>query len=229
MSLNFQIYEKIMQVLEIVLNPGESVMAEPGAMVFMQDGIRMQTKAGGIRGGIRRLLTGERFFLATFSNPTDVPLSVAFAAPYPGTIMPFELNGESIICQRGAFLCSEMGVEVRVAFAKKISAGLFGKEGFVLQKISGTGTVFIHAGGVVVERVLDEGEALKVDPSCIVAFSEGVEYGISSAGGLKNVLFGGEGLFLATLKGPGTVYLQSLPFNRLVEEVLSKAQLPDKE
>ena len=227
--MEYTIQGEIMQVLEIVLQPEEAIKAEPGAMVFMQDGIRMQTKGGDIAGGIRRFLTGEKFFLTTFSNPTDVPLSVAFAAPYPGTIIPFELNGESIICQRGAFLCSEMGIEVKVAFTKKISAGLFGKEGFVLQKISGTGTVFIHAGGVVVERVLEEGEVLKVDPSCIVAFSEGVEYGIAGAGGIRNVLFGGEGLFLATLKGPGTVYLQSLPFNRLVEEIMGKAQLLNKE
>jgi uncharacterized protein (TIGR00266 family) len=165
------------------------------------------------------MITGESFFITTFLYKGRGKGHVAFSAPYPGKIIPLDLSGGSILCQKDGFLCAAKGIEIEVAFAKKIGAGLFGGEGFILQRLEGDGMAFVHAGGTVVERCLAEGEELRVDTGCLVAFSSSVEYNIQFIGGFTNALFGGEGLFLAKMTGPGCVYLQSLPFSRLVDRI----------
>lgn len=220
--IEHRIYGEELQLVEVILDPGEGVQAEAGAMVYMEDGIQMQTHTGGgLLKGLKRVLTGESFFVTTFYNTDRKPRCVAFAAPYPGSIIAFDLDqfrGE-ILCQKDSFLAAAQGTDIEIAFTKKIGAGLFGGEGFILQRLKGDGMVFVHAGGTVVEKDLAAGETLRVDTGCVVAFASTVDYDIQFVGGFKNALFGGEGLFLARLTGPGKVYLQSLPFARLVDRI----------
>lgn len=220
--LDYQILGDDLQLVEIELDPSEGVRAEVGTMTYMEDGIEMQTGMGGdLFSGFKRALTGESFFITTFLNNDRRKRRVAFAAPYPGKIVPFDLdkfNGQ-VLCQKDSFLCAARGTNIDIAFTKRIGAGFFGGEGFILQRLSGDGLVFVHAGGTVIEKDLAPGETLRVDTGCLVAFATTVEYDIKFVGGFKNALFGGEGLFLATLTGPGKVYLQSLPFSRLVDRI----------
>ncbi|HEB64457.1 MAG TPA: TIGR00266 family protein [Chloroflexi bacterium] len=220
--IDYTIYGDDLQLVEVELDPGEGVRAEAGTMTYMEDDIEMQTgTGGGLFKGFKRMLTGESFFITTFLNTGRQKRRVAFAAPYPGKIVPFDLDvfGGEVLCQKDSFLCAARGTEIEVAFTKKLGAGLFGGEGFILQRLTGDGMVFVHAGGTVIEKKLGPGETLRVDTGCIVAFATSVRYDIKFVGGFKNALFGGEGLFLATLTGPGTVYLQSLPFSRLVDRI----------
>jgi len=222
--IDYQIFGDDLQLVEIQLDPGEGVRAEAGTMTYMEDGIEMQTgTGGGIFAGFKRIVTGESFFITTFLNNAQGKSHVAFAAPYPGKIVAFDLdrfNGQ-VLCQKDSFLCAADGTEIEVAFTKKMGAGFFGGEGFILQRLTGDGMVFVHAGGTVIEKDLAPGETLRVDTGCIVAFATTVDYDIQSVGGFTNALFGGEGLFLAKMTGPGKVYLQSLPFSRLVDRIKS--------
>jgi uncharacterized protein (TIGR00266 family) len=221
--LDYKIIGDDLQLVEVELDPGEGVRAEAGTMTYMEDGIEMQTgMEGGLFSGFKRIVTGESFFITTFLN-TDQQRKrhVAFAAPYPGKIVAFDLdqfNGQ-VLCQRDSFLCAARGTEIEIAFTKRLGAGFFGGEGFILQKLSGNGMVFVHAGGTVIEKDLAAGETLRVDTGCLVAFATTVDYDIQFVGGFKNALFGGEGLFFAKMTGPGKVYLQSLPFSRLVDRI----------
>jgi len=220
--IDYKIHGDDMQIVEVELDPGETVRAEAGAMMFMEDGIEMETGAsGGLMGGIKRMVTGESFFITSFTNQGKDKGHVAFGAPYPGKIIPLDLAklGGTFLCQKDAFLCAANGIEVDVAFTKKFGAGLFGGEGFILQKLAGDGLVFIHAGGTIIERDLKESETLRVDTGCLVALAPSVDYDIQMQKGFKNMLFGGEGLFLARLQGPGKVYLQGLPFSRLADRI----------
>jgi uncharacterized protein (TIGR00266 family) len=220
--IDYQIHGDDLQLVEVELDYGEGVRAETGTMTFMEDGIEMQTGAdGGLFSGFKRVVTGESFFITTFLNNVQEKRHVAFAAPYPGKIVPFDLdtfNGQ-VLCQKDSFLCAARGIEIEVAFTKRLGAGFFGGEGFILQRLTGDGMVFVHAGGTVIEKDLVPGETLHVDTGCIVAFATTVDYDIQFVGGFTNALFGGEGLFLAKLTGPGKVYLQSLPFSRLVDRI----------
>ncbi len=220
--IDYQIYGDDLQLVEVELDPGEGVRAEVGTMTYMENGIEMQTgTGGGLFAGFKRMVTGESFFITTFLNNANNRSRVAFAAPYPGKIVAFDLdrfNGQ-VLCQRDSFLCAARGTEIEVAFTKKLGAGFFGGEGFILQRLTGDGMVFVHAGGTVIEKDLAAGETLRVDTGCIVAFATTVDYDIQFVGGFKNAIFGGEGLFLARLTGPGKVYLQSLPFSRLVDRI----------
>lgn len=225
--IDYEIFGEEMQLVEIELDPGEGVRAEAGAMTYMTQGIEMTTSAsGGIMGGLKRAVTGESFFITSFINQGKGKQQVAFGAPYPGKIIPLELKelGGTFLCQKDSYLCSAMGIEVEVAFTKKIGAGLFGGEGFILQKLNGNGLAFVHAGGTIIKKELAKGEQLRVDTGCLVAFSPSVDYDIQMLGGFKNMLFGGEGLFLACLTGPGLVYLQSLPLSRLADRITSAAR-----
>ena len=215
------------QVVEVELEPGEGVRAEAGAMLYMGDGIEMQTGAGGgVFGGFKRMLVGESFFITSFVHTGGGKGRVAFSAPYPGRIVPLELgrHGGQFLCQKDAFLCAAQGIDIEVAFSRRLGAGLFGGEGFILQRLRGDGMAFVHAGGTIVERTLAPGESLRVDTGCLVAFAPSVDYDIKFIGGFKNALFGGEGLFLARLTGPGLVYLQSLPFSRLADRIVAAAR-----
>ena len=225
--IDYNIFGDDLQLVEIELDPGEGVRAEVGTMTYMQEGIEMQTSTGGgLLQGLKRAVTGESFFITTFLNSGRKRSSVAFAAPYPGKIIPLDLTtlGGSFICQKDSFLCAAQGVNIEVAFTKKLGAGLFGGEGFILQKLTGDGMVFTHAGGTIVEKTLGPGETLRVDTGCLVAFAPTVQYDIQFVGGFKNALFGGEGLFLAKMSGPGKVYLQSLPFSRLADRILAASR-----
>ena len=227
-----------MQYVEVALDPGETVIAEAGGMMYMTSGIQMQTVFGDpsqqnqgfmgkIMGAGKRLLTGESLFMTTFTANLSAGRKerVAFASPYPGKIIPMHLDkmGGELICQKDAFLCAAKGVQIGIAFQKKIGAALFGGEGFIMQRLTGDGIAMIHAGGTIVERELGHGEMLKLDTGCLVALMPTVSYDIQFVGGIKNALFGGEGLFLATLTGPGKVWMQSLPFSRLAGRVLANA------
>ena len=220
--LDYQIFGNDLQLVEVELDPGEGVRAEVGTMTYMEDGIEMQTGMGGnLFSGFKRALTGESFFITTFLNSEKRKRRVAFAAPFPGKIVPLELsrfNGQ-LMCQKDSFLCAVRGTNIDIAFTKRLGAGFFGGEGFILQKLTGDGLVFVHAGGTVIEKDLAQGETLRVDTGCLVAFSTTVDYDIKFVGGFQNALFGGEGLFLAKMTGPGKVYLQSLPFSRLVDRI----------
>jgi uncharacterized protein (TIGR00266 family) len=220
--IDYKIYGDDLQLVEVELDPGEGVRAEAGTMTYMEDGIEMQTgTGGGLFSGFKRIVTGESFFITTFLNNARGKSHVAFAAPYPGKIVAFDLdsfNGQ-VLCQKDSFLCAARGTEIEVAFTKRLGAGFFGGEGFILQRLTGDGMVFVHAGGTVIEKDLGPGETLRVDTGCIVAFATTVDYDIQFVGGFTNALFGGEGLFLAKMTGPGTVYLQSLPFSRLVDRI----------
>ena len=233
--IDYKIHGDDMQVVSIELDPNETVIAEAGSMNWMDSGISFEAKMGdgtepdsGVMGKLfsvgKRVLTGESIFLTHFTNIESGKKEVAFAAPYPGSIIAVDLkdvNGE-ILCQKDAFLCAAMGTNVAIAFNKRIGAGFFGGEGFILQKLSGNGLAFLHAGGTVVKKELNN-QTLLIDTGCIVAFSTGLDYSIERAGNLKSMIFGGEGLFLATIKGTGTVYLQSLPFSRMADRILQNA------
>ncbi|MGP8319379.1 MAG: TIGR00266 family protein [Methanosarcinaceae archaeon] len=221
--IDYNIIGNEMQIVEIELDPDESVRAEAGAMMYMSQEIKMDTSTGGgIFKGLKRAITGESFFITNFTHKgKNGKAYVAFGAPYPGKIIPLDLEnlGESYLCQKDAFLCAAKGIEIEVAFTKKIGAGLFGGEGFILQRLKGDGLAFIHAGGTIIKKELKPGENLRVDTGCLAAFSENVDYNIQFVGGFKNALFGGEGVVLASLTGPGTVYLQSLPLSRLADRI----------
>jgi uncharacterized protein (TIGR00266 family) len=234
-TIDYEIFGGDMQVVEVELDPAETVIAEAGAMNWMDDGISFEAKMGdgsqpdkGIFGSLldvgKRALTGESIFVTHFTNEGRGKKRAAFAAPYPGKIVPMDMQklGGEVICQKDAFLCAALGTEVSIAFNKRLGAGFFGGEGFILERLRGDGMAFVHAGGTIIEKQLN-GEVLKVDTGCIVAFTPGIEYDIQRAGGLKSMFFGGEGLFLATLRGTGTVYLQSLPFSRLADRIISSA------
>lgn len=229
--IDYKIIGDDMQIVEIELDPGEGVRAEAGAMMYMEQGIVMQTDTGGgMFNGFKRMFTGESFFITTFLHNGNGKSHVGFSAPYPGKIIPIHLMdfGKNFICQKDAFLCAASGTEIEVAFTRKLGAGFFGGEGFILQRLTGDGMAFIHAGGTVIEKQLEAGETIRIDTGCLVGMSPSVGYDIQFIGGFKNALFGGEGLFLATLSGPGTVYLQSLPFSRLADRIVSAANFDRK-
>lgn len=222
--IDYQIYGDDMQIVEITLDPGEAVRAEAGAMMYLEDDIEMQTNMeGGVFGGLKRMLTGESFFITNFINNGNGRRKAAFAAPYPGKIIPLDLAalGGSFICQKDSYLCSAYGIDIDVVFTKRIGVGFFGGEGFILQKLTGDGLAFVHAGGTIIKKELAQGESLRIDTGCVVAMQPTVDYDIRFVGGFKNALFGGEGLFLTTLTGPGIVYLQSLPISRLADRLTS--------
>jgi len=231
--IDYEIFGNDMQYVEVELDPGEAAIGEAGAMMYMQDGIDMDTVFGdgsGAQGGFmgkllgagKRLLTGESLFTTVYHNEASGKRRVAFAAPYPGRIVPIDLSqvGGTLICQKDAFLCAAKGVSLGIAFQKKIGVGLFGGEGFVMQKLDGDGMAFIHAGGMLMEKTLGPGETLRVDTGCVVAFAPSVDFDIQYAGKIKTALFGGEGLFFATLRGPGRIWLQSLPLSRMADRIV---------
>ncbi len=232
-EVDYEIFGDDMQIVEVELDPAETVIAEAGAMNYMEDGINFETKmgdgskpAGGVMDALlnvgKRVLTGESIFMTHFTNSGSGKKRVAFAAPYPGKIIPIDMKqvGGELICQKDAFLCAAYGTSLDIAFQRKLGAGFFGGEGFILQRLRGDGKAFVHIGGTVIKRELKPGEVLRVDTGCLAAFTSSVDYDIERAGNLKSMIFGGEGLFLATLRGPGTVYLQSLPFSRLANRVI---------
>ena len=232
-EIDYELFGDDMQFVEVTLDPGETVIAEAGTMMYMSQGIRMETVMGdpnkqhGLFGKLldagKRVVTGESLFLTTFMAGGSSRDQVSFAAPYPGKIIPLhidELGGE-ILCQKDAFLCAAKGIDIGIAFQKKIGVGLFGGEGFILQRLCGDGLAFVHAGGAIHRRELAAGETLRLDTGCLVAFQPSVHYDIQMTSGIKNALFGGEGLFLATLTGPGVVWMQSLPFSRLAGRMLA--------
>lgn len=235
-EIDYKIYGDDMQFVEIELDPQETVMAEPGAMMMMNDAIEMNTIFGdgskqedSILGKLfsagKRVLTGENMFMTAFTNMGRGKQHVSFSAPYPGSIIPVDLTKFSgkVICQKDAFLCAAKGVAIGIEFTKKLGAGFFGGEGFILQKLEGDGMAFIHAGGTLYKRDLGPGEVLKVDTGSLVAFTSTVDYDIQFVGGIKNTIFGGEGVFYARMQGPGTVWIQSLPFSRLADRIIASA------
>jgi len=225
--VEYKIFGDDLQLVEVELDPGEGVRAEVGTMTYLEDGVEMQTSTGGgLMKGLTRMVTGESFFITSFTNNSQAKRHAAFAAPYPGKVIALDLGslGGSFLCQKDSFLCAAAGVEIEVAFTKRLGAGVFGGEGFILQRLKGDGLAFVHAGGTIIERDMAAGESLRVDTGCLVAFAPSVDYDIQFIGGFKNVLFGGEGLFFARLKGPGKVYLQSLPFSRLADRVIAAAR-----
>ena len=234
-EVDYEIIGDDMQVVEIELDPGETVIAEAGAMNYLDDGITFEAKMGdgskpdtNFFGKLldvgKRALTGESIFMTHFTNRGSSKRRVAFAAPYPGKIVPIDLtqvNGE-LLCQKDAFLCAALGTEISIAFTKRLGSGFFGGEGFILQRLRGDGMAFVHVGGTVVKKEL-KNEVMRIDTGCLAAFTNGLDYDIELVGGLKSMFFGGEGLFLATLSGTGTVYLQSLPFSRMADRILAHA------
>ncbi len=234
-EVDYEILGHDMQIVEIELDPGETVIAEAGAMNYMEDGITFESRMGdgsqvdeGIFGKLmsagKRALTGESLFLTHFTNTGSGKKKVSFAAPYPGKIIAYDMAraGGELLCQKDAFLAAALGTEIGIAFTKRLGAGFFGGEGFILQRLRGDGMAFIHAGGTVIEKKLNN-DVLRVDTGCLVAFTEEIDYSIERAGNLKSMFFGGEGLFLATLSGTGTVFLQSLPFSRMADRILAHA------
>lgn len=234
-EVDYEIIGGDLQTVEVELDPGETVIAEAGVMNYMEDGIIFEAKMGdgsrpgeGIMGKLlnagKRVLSGESIFLTHFSNTSAGKKRVAFAAPYPGRIIPVNMaqNGGELLCQKDAFLCAALGTRLDIAFTKRLGTGFFGGEGFILQHLKGDGMAFVHAGGTVIEKQLHN-ETLRVDTGCIVAFTSGISYDIQLVGGLKSMFFGGEGLFLATLSGTGKVFLQSLPFSRMADRILAHA------
>ena len=235
-EIDYKIYGDDMQFVEVELDPQEAALAEAGGMMYMEEGIEMETIfgdgtaqnsgfMGALMGAGKRLLTGESLFMTVFQNRGAGKKKVAFGAPYPGKIIPVHLAeiGGEIICQKDSFLCAAKGVSVGIAFNRKIGAGLFGGEGFIMQRLQGDGWAFMHAGGTITERNLAMGEVLRVDTGCIVAFQPTVNFDIQFVGKIKTALFGGEGLFFATLRGPGRIWLQSLPLSRLADRIVSAA------
>ncbi|MDX2441971.1 MAG: TIGR00266 family protein [Desulfobacterales bacterium] len=234
-KVDYKVIGDDIQIVEVELDPGETVIAEAGAMNYMDDGITFEAKMGdgskpdsGLFGKLmdagKRAITGESIFLTHFTNSGSGKKSVAFAAPYPGKIIPIDMtkvNGE-LLCQKDAFLCAALGTEVGIAFTKRLGAGFFGGEGFILQRLRGDGMAFVHVGGTVIKKKLNN-DIIRVDTGCIAAFTSGIHYDIERAGSLKSMFFGGEGLFLATLSGTGVVLLQSLPFSRMADRILQHA------
>jgi uncharacterized protein (TIGR00266 family) len=220
-GLSFQILGDDMQVLEVELTAANYVKAEIGALMYKDVTVQMETAAsGGVFGGIKRMMTGESYFVSSFRHNSSGTGKVAFTAPYPGKIIKLDLSAnKSFFCQKDSFLCCESNIDISVAFTKKIGVGLFGGEGFVLQKLQGSGLAFVHGGGSVIHRHLSQGEELHVDTGCLLGFNEGVGYDVSFVGGFRNSLFGGEGVFFIKLKGPGDIFLQSLPFSRLSDRI----------
>ncbi|MDI3512635.1 TIGR00266 family protein [Hydrogenophaga bisanensis] len=237
-QVDYYLHGDDMQLVEIELDPGEAAIGEAGSMMYMEDGIQMSTVFGDgsagsgasgllgkLMGAGKRLITGESLFTTVYTNEGQGKRKVAFAAPYTGKIVPFDLSqlGGTLICQKDAFLCAAKGVSLGIAFQRKLGAGFFGGEGFIMQKLEGDGLSFIHTGGTVLKRQLAPGEVLRVDTGCVVAYTADVDFDIQFVGGIKTALFGGEGLFFATLRGPGTVWLQSLPFARLASRIFAAA------
>jgi len=234
-KVDYKVIGDDIQIVEVELDPGETVIAEAGAMNYMDDGITFEAKMGdgskpdgGLFGKLmdagKRAITGESIFLTHFTNSGSGKKAVAFAAPYPGKIIPIDMakvNGE-LLCQKDAFLCAALGTEVGIAFTKRLGAGFFGGEGFILQRLRGDGMAFVHAGGTIIKKKLNN-DTIRVDTGCIAAFTSGINYDIERAGSLKSMFFGGEGLFLATLSGTGVVLLQSLPFSRMADRILQHA------
>jgi uncharacterized protein (TIGR00266 family) len=242
-EIDYEIFGEEMQFVEITLDPGEACVAEAGAFMFMEPGIQMETIFGdgssqsagsGLMGKLlgagKRVLTGESLFMTLFGNTGSSRQKVAFASPYPGRIVPVDLarHGHTLLCQKDAFLCAAKGISVGIAFQRNIGAGLFGGEGFILQKLEGDGMAFVHASGTIVEKNLAAGETLRVDTGCLVALEQQVGYDVQMVKGIKTAVFGGEGLFFATVTGPGKVWLQSLPFSRLAKRVLAGAISPKR-
>ena len=233
-AIDYKLVGDDLQAVIVTLDPQEQVLAEAGTLFYMQDGIDMQTSMatdknkgffGNLLKATGRMLSGESFFVTTFTNQGMGRADVAFAAPYPGKIIPVDLAkvGGTVIVQKDSFLCAARGTDIALHFNRKLGAGVFGGEGFILQKISGDGLAFLHAGGTIVEKELKPGETLRVDTGCVVGFQPTVDFDIQYVGGFKNAMFGGEGLFFATLRGPGIVYLQTLPFSRLANRILAAA------
>ncbi|WP_124641892.1 TIGR00266 family protein [Amniculibacterium aquaticum] len=231
-EIDYKIFGEELQYVEIELDPQETVIAEPGSFMMMTEGIDMQTmfgdgsNQGGLMGKLftagKRLLTGESLFMTSYTNNSQQKRQISFAAPFTGKIIPLDLSQYQgkIICQKDSFLCAAKGVSIGIEFQRKLGTGLFGGEGFIMQKLEGHGMCFVHSGGYVAEKTLQAGEILKIDTGCIVAFTSGVDYDIQFIGGIKNTIFGGEGLFYAVLKGPGKVWIQSLPISRLAGRIL---------
>jgi len=241
-EIDYHIHGEEMQCVEIELDPNETAVAESGSFMMMDDGIQMQTIFGdgtgqerGFLGKLmsagKRVLTGESLFMTAFTNVGQGKRKVTFASPYPGKIIAMDLAqmGGKMICQKDAFLCAAKGVSVGIEFQRKLGTGLFGGEGFIMQKLEGDGLAFVHAGGHIVEKELNQGDVLKIDTGCIVAFTPSCDYDIQFVGGIKNTIFGGEGLFFATLRGPGKVWIQSLPISRLAGRILQYATVKRKE
>lgn len=241
-EIDYKIYGEDIQIVEVELDPNETVVAEAGAMLFMEEGIMFETKLGdgtqadqGFLGKVfqagSRLLTGESLFMTHFTNRSHTKRKVAFAAPYPGTIRPVDLARiyqNTLIVQKDAFLCAALGTSIHIHFNRRFGSGLFGGEGFILQKIQGDGMLFIHSGGVVIERTLNN-ETLRVDTGCVVAFEPQIHFDIQAAGNLKSMIFGGEGMFLATLSGTGKVWIQSLPISKLIQRLSTSGPNTRKE
>lgn len=243
-EIDYEIHGEEMQYVEIELDPTETAIAESGAFMMMDDGIEMQTIFGdgskqqqqsGILGKLmsagKRVLTGESLFMTAFTNISPNKKRVSFASPYPGKIISLDLEkmGGKMICQKDSFLCAAKGVSIGIEFQRKLGTGLFGGEGFIMQKLEGDGMAFVHAGGHVTQKELQAGELLKIDTGCIVAFTQNVSYDIQFVGGIKNTLFGGEGLFFAILRGPGKVWIQTLPISRLAGRILAYGTYKRKE
>jgi uncharacterized protein (TIGR00266 family) len=235
-EIDYKIFGDDMQFVEIELDPMEAALAEAGGMMYMEDGIEMETIfgdgsqqnsgfLGALMGAGKRLLVGESLFMTAFQNRGSGKKHVAFGAPYPGKIIPVHLReiGGELLAQKDAFLCAAKGVSLGIAFTKRFGAGLFGGEGFILERLQGDGLAFLHAGGTIYQRDLGMGETMRVDTGCIVAFQPTVDYNIEYVGKIKSALFGGEGLFFATLRGPGRIWLQSLPFSRLAGRIYAAA------
>lgn len=241
-EIDYKIYGEEMQYVEVELDPNETAIAEPGAFMMMEDGIQMETlfgdgskQQGGLLGKLlnagKRVLVGENLFMTAFTNITGGIKTVSFASPYPGKIIPVDLSRfqNKIICQKDAFLCAAKGVSVGLEFQRKLGTGLFGGEGFIMEKLEGDGMCFLHACGHVIQKQLQPGEMLKVDTGCIVGFTSGIDYDIQFVGGIKNTIFGGEGLFFATLRGAGIVWIQTLPISRLAGRILAYGTYNRKE
>lgn len=241
-EIDYRIFGEEMQYVEVELDPNETAIAESGSFMMMDDGIQMQTIFGdgskpqqGFLGKLmsagKRILTGESLFMTTFTNVGQGKKRVSFASPYPGKIIPIDLMelGGKVIAQKDSFLCAAKGVTVGIEFQRRLGTGLFGGEGFIMQKLEGDGMAFMHAGGHVFERILQPGEMLRIDTGCVVAYTQTIDYDIQFVGGIKNTLFGGEGLFFATLRGPGKVWIQTLPISRLAGRILSYGTVKRKE
>jgi uncharacterized protein (TIGR00266 family) len=241
-EIDYRIYGEEMQYVQVELDPSETAVAESGAFMMMDEGIEMQTIFGdgsqqnkGFLGKImsagKRLITGESLFMTAFTNIGTGKKKVSFASPYPGKIIALDLMelGGKIVAQKDAFLCAAKGVTVGIEFQRKLGTGLFGGEGFIMQKLEGDGMAFVHAGGHVFERVLQPGEFLRIDTGCLVAYTKTIDYNIQFVGGIKNTLFGGEGLFFATLRGPGKIWIQTLPISRLASRILAYGSYNRKE
>lgn len=234
-EIDYEIIGASMQMVEVELDPGETVIAEAGAMNYMEDGIRFEARMGDgsdVNAGFmsklfsagKRMITGESLFMTHFTNDGSGKRIVSFAAPFPGSIIPVNLAdvGEQITCQKDSFLCAALGTKIDIAFNRKLGSGFFGGEGFILERLEGDGMAFMHAGGTVIEKEL-RGETLRLDTGCLVGFTQGIDYDIEMTKGLRSMFFGGEGLFMATLRGHGKVWIQSLPFSRLADRIIQHA------